>query len=98
MKNTVQRDDLKLVSDAQHLLKVETDENTQQIKFLTKKAEDHHQKILKLNEFPTPEEFALVRNRVDGCENENQKVKKNIGELEKKLKQLKLSQKDGPDE
>lgn len=65
---------------------------------LKKKAEEHHQKILKLNEFPSPEEFALVRTRTDSCENDCHKMRKSIADLEKKLKQLKLSQKGGAEE
>jgi hypothetical protein len=53
--------------------------------------DEHHIKILKLNEFPTPEEFALVRNRVDSCENDGQRIRKTVADLDKKLKQLKLS-------
>ena len=91
MKNTVKQDDLKPVADAQRIMKVDVEENSKDIKLLKKKADDQHLKILKLNEFPTPEEFALVRNRVDGCENANQSVRKSIAELEKKLKSIKAS-------
>ena len=98
MKHTVKEDDLKIVADAQILMKVDVDQNVKEIDILKRKVDDHHRKILKLNEFPTPEEFALVRNRVDGCENDGQKIRKTVADLDKKLKQLKLSQKGGADE
>lgn len=67
----------------------EVDENNKQIQELKKN-------IGKLGKAPTIEDFQLLRSRVDNCENNEQKLRKMINEVDKKIKQLKNSGGDNP--
>jgi hypothetical protein len=45
--------------------------------------------LSKLTEAPSVEDFILIRNRVDSCENDSSKIRKLVSDLEKKIKMLK---------
>ena len=67
----------------------EVDDNGKNIQELKKN-------LSKLGKAPTIEDFQLLRTRVDNCENHDDKLRKMINEVDKKVKQLKNANSGNP--
>lgn len=85
----VKAEDLKVVADAQKLMKITIANIEQEIELLTEDGQKMKSTLSKLTEAPSVEDFILIRNRVDSCENDSSKIRKLVSDLEKKIKMLK---------
>lgn len=67
-------------------MKVTVEENQEDVKLLKEESEKMKVNLSKLGAAPSAEDFVLIRNRVDGCENDSQRIRKTITDIEKKIK------------